>query len=68
MTGQPYSEGVPLGHSISAHRIHGWCSCCAGHSLAEEVCAWQAWAYPRLGVLLEEAPRAVGHDEKGMRP
>ncbi|MFI6496875.1 hypothetical protein [Nonomuraea typhae] len=50
---QPYSEGVPLGHSIAAHRIHGWCYLCADHTLAEEVLAWQVWAYELLPQMLE---------------
>ncbi|MFD3612375.1 hypothetical protein ACFWXA_30775 [Streptomyces atroolivaceus] len=32
---------APLGHSVSAHRVHGWCSHCRDHGLAEEVAAWR---------------------------
>ncbi|MEC3995168.1 hypothetical protein VSR01_17160 [Actinacidiphila sp. DG2A-62] len=38
---------VPLGHSIPAHRVHGWCSHCPQRSLAEEVAAWQIDAEER---------------------
>ncbi|GAA2948272.1 hypothetical protein ACFPN0_15220 [Kitasatospora cinereorecta] len=38
---------VPLGHSIPAHRVLGWCSHCPNRSLAEEVAAWQLDAQER---------------------
>ncbi|WP_331731853.1 hypothetical protein OG298_45225 (plasmid) [Streptomyces sp. NBC_01005] len=41
------SREIPLGHSIPAHRVHGWCSHCPGRSLAEEVAAWQVDALDR---------------------
>lgn len=40
-------SSVPLGHSIPAHRVHGWCSHCPDRSLAEEVAAWQLDAQAR---------------------
>jgi hypothetical protein len=33
--------GIPLGHTIPAHRAFGWCSHCADHTVAEELAAWQ---------------------------
>ncbi|WP_199570539.1 hypothetical protein [Streptomyces murinus] len=41
------SHKAPLGHSIPAHRVLGWCSLCPDRSLAEEVCAWQLDAQDR---------------------
>lgn len=41
------ASSVPLGHSIPAHSVHGWCSHCPGRSLAEEVAAWQVDAQER---------------------
>lgn len=41
-------EGVPLGHSISAHTLLGWCSLCRGRTVVAEVVAWQVWAFERL--------------------
>lgn len=38
---------APLGHSISAHRVHGWCSHCRGHGPFEELVAWRADANER---------------------
>ncbi|MFB8347927.1 hypothetical protein [Streptomyces niveus] len=38
---------VPLGHSIPAHRVHGWCSHCPDRSVAEELAAWQIDAQER---------------------
>lgn len=35
---------TPLGHSISAHYLLGWCSLCPGRTTAEEACGWQVWA------------------------
>lgn len=32
---------APIGHSISAHRVHGWCSHCSDHTPAHEVIAWR---------------------------
>ncbi|RPK58199.1 hypothetical protein EES44_24340 [Streptomyces sp. ADI96-15] len=46
---------VPLGHSIPAHRVLGWCSHCPDRSLAEEVAAWQLDAQER-----HEADQADG--------
>jgi hypothetical protein len=33
--------GIPLGHTIPAHRAFGWCSHCPDHTVAEELAAWQ---------------------------
>lgn len=33
--------GAPLGHSISAHRVFGWCLHCPERGVAEEVAAWR---------------------------
>ncbi|MFC8332739.1 hypothetical protein [Streptomyces olivaceus] len=35
---------APPGHSISAHRAHGWCTVCPGRTAGEEVMAWRALA------------------------
>lgn len=32
---------APLGHSIPAHRVHGYCSLCQGRTVEEELIAWQ---------------------------
>lgn len=32
---------APLGHSVSAHRVYGWCSHCRGHGPGEELVAWR---------------------------
>lgn len=37
-------DGVPLGHSITSHRVHGWCSHCRRREPWEEIAAWRAWA------------------------
>ncbi|MDK0525070.1 hypothetical protein [Streptomyces sp. ML-6] len=52
------SHEIPLGHSIPAHRVHGWCSHCPGRSLAEEVAAWQVDALDRT------ATTASGGDDR----
>jgi hypothetical protein len=44
-TADPHA--TPLGHSIPAHRVHGWCSHCPDRSVAEEVAAWQVDAQTR---------------------
>lgn len=41
---QPERPFIPLGHSISSHHVHGWCAKCPGHSVYEELAAWQVWA------------------------
>ncbi|MGA5670022.1 hypothetical protein ACPCTG_31645 [Streptomyces pseudogriseolus] len=33
--------GIPLGHTIPAHRAFGWCAHCPDHTVAEELAAWQ---------------------------
>ncbi|MFC7791405.1 hypothetical protein [Streptomyces cinereoruber] len=38
---------APPGHSIPAHRVHGWCAYCRGRTLAEEVIAWRSDAQER---------------------
>ncbi|MFD5788584.1 hypothetical protein ACFWH1_18420 [Streptomyces sp. NPDC127037] len=43
----PDLSHVPLGHSIPAHRVLGWCSHCPDRSLAQEVAAWQLDAQAR---------------------
>ncbi|MFF8544784.1 hypothetical protein ACF060_31360 [Streptomyces werraensis] len=32
---------IPLGHTIPAHQVFGWCSHCPDHTPAEELAAWQ---------------------------
>ncbi|MFB7114498.1 hypothetical protein [Streptomyces sp. NPDC056291] len=32
---------APFGHSVSAHRVHGWCSHCPEHTPDEELIAWR---------------------------
>ncbi|MFD3978262.1 hypothetical protein ACFWR6_06715 [Streptomyces griseus] len=38
---------APPGHSVAAHRTHGWCSHCGGRSPAVEVVAWRRDAAER---------------------
>jgi hypothetical protein len=47
--------GTPLGHSLSAHHVHGWCSHCPGRTPAEELGAWQVWALTLLTTVEEGA-------------
>jgi hypothetical protein len=49
------SNEAPLGHSIAAHRVFGWCSHCKEHGVAEEVGAWRI----REHRLLEEQDQAA---------
>lgn len=35
---------TPLGHSIAAHYLLGWCSLCSGRDVAQEAVAWRVWA------------------------
>ncbi|HLL37261.1 MAG TPA: hypothetical protein VK545_25985 [Streptomyces sp.] len=44
------AEQAPPGHSIAAHRAHGWCSHCPGRTPAEEVIAWRARENEQHGV------------------
>ncbi|MEV0822517.1 hypothetical protein [Nonomuraea rubra] len=44
MTHDELRERTPLGHSLSSHRVFGWCSHCADHTPAEELVAWRVWA------------------------
>lgn len=37
-------RGIPLGHWISAHVVHGWCCLCPGRTIDDEVIAWRLWA------------------------
>ncbi|MFJ3249079.1 hypothetical protein [Streptomyces sp. NPDC086782] len=32
---------APLGHSVAAHRVHGWCSRCPERTSDEELIAWR---------------------------
>ncbi|MEU4228289.1 hypothetical protein AB0F17_28680 [Nonomuraea sp. NPDC026600] len=59
--GDGLREGVPLGHSVAAHVIHGWCSHCGGpgRSVAHEVEAWRVWAH-RMLLAVEEGARGGG--------
>lgn len=50
------AKGMPLGHSISSHVIHGWCSYCPGRSVPYEVEAWRVWAHDLL-IAAEEGMR-----------
>lgn len=43
----------PLGHSKSAHHVHGWCSHCPDRTPADELVAWRGWAYKLLSADLE---------------
>lgn len=36
--------GIPLGHDIPAHVVHGWCCICHGRTAYEEVNAWRQWS------------------------
>lgn len=37
-------DGIPLGHSIPAHVLFGWCSGCEGRDYYAEMNAWRLWA------------------------
>ncbi|MFG2404268.1 hypothetical protein ACGFR8_07990 [Streptomyces brevispora] len=40
--GKPLDPRIaPIGHSVSAHRAHGWCSHCPDHTPVGEVIAWR---------------------------
>ena len=38
---------APIGHSIAAHRTHGWCASCPDRSAADEIVAWRLDATDR---------------------
>jgi hypothetical protein len=44
MTRLQEQYGIPLGHSISSHVVHGWCWHCPDKTAVEEAAAWQVWA------------------------
>jgi hypothetical protein len=52
----------PPGHSRAAHRVHGWCGDCRGHTALEEVIAWRV----RENEVHERVERARG--EAGLVP
>lgn len=56
-------KDIPFGHSVSAHRVHGWCSRCPDRSMAEELTAWQVNALDHLKAL----PCHWHEDEDGGR-
>lgn len=35
---------VPVGHSVVAHRVFGWCAACRGKLSSDEIVEWRAWA------------------------
>lgn len=39
---------TPYGHSISAHAFHGWCACCQGRDVGDEINAWRSVAITYL--------------------
>ncbi|MGW3736659.1 hypothetical protein [Streptomyces sp. NPDC005148] len=55
---------IPLGHSIPAHRVHGWCSHCPGRSLAEEVAAWQVDAEERHAAEEADSPPLARRNDR----
>jgi hypothetical protein len=62
MTPQELREGAPIGHSMSSHHVHGWCSHCADRTPADEVVAWRVWAQARLlAGDLEHLEPQLGH-------
>jgi hypothetical protein len=51
---------VPPGHSVSCHRLFGWCAACPGFLLSDEVVAWRSWASARvIGAMTFDAPQAA---------
>lgn len=52
-------DRTPLGHTIAAHHLFGWCSHCKGRTVAEELGAWQVWA-GKLPEVAEEIKRQQG--------
>ncbi|MEU7323408.1 hypothetical protein ABZ682_23080 [Streptomyces griseoviridis] len=61
---------APLGHSISSHRVHGYCSLCRGRTVAEELAAWQIHEQARyeaaqLGPTPAPDPETVDGEEGG---
>lgn len=57
---RPQGGGAaPLGHSIAAHRVFGWCSHCKEHGVAEEVGAWRIREH-RLQEEQDQAARGHG--------
>lgn len=57
-------EGAPWGHSLAAHRVHGWCADCPGRDLAAEAVAWRVHENRRH----EVARAACGTGETTARP
>lgn len=53
---------APPGHSLAAHRVHGWCSHCRGHDAIEETCAWRVWEGER------QARREAAMEAQEARP
>ncbi|MFF4147298.1 hypothetical protein ACFY0A_39720 [Streptomyces sp. NPDC001698] len=45
---------TPFGHSVAAHRVHGWCALCPDRTPDEELIAWRTHERRRhmLGELL----------------
>jgi hypothetical protein len=39
MPADPYT--APAGHSLAAHRVHGWCAICRGRTALEELAEWR---------------------------
>lgn len=48
-------SSIPLGHTIPAHRVFGWCAYCSGRTPAEELAAWQTRELRRMADETQQA-------------
>lgn len=62
-------SSIPLGHTIPAHRVFGWCAYCSGRTPAEELAAWQTRELRLMAAEAQQQPPCAecGHPQADHR-